>query len=273
MPDFVERGVKVHCLDGRRELDPRWTLRLRALVRDRSIDLVHTHMPYVAAGARLAVRDRRVRFVHTEHNLWDRYRRPTRWANMATYSRNRAVIAVSEAVAESIHPPRWSAGRGIPPVEVVRHGADLASICEGPQARRIARERLAVPDHALVIGSVGNFTEKKDHATLHRGVRGGDAERSDVVLVLVGTGPLEEDVRRLTRDLAIEDRVLFTGHAERRLRDPARFRPLLAQLAVRRPADRSPRGDGHGRPPGSHRRRGDPRGDRDRCRRAARIAR
>jgi glycosyltransferase involved in cell wall biosynthesis len=211
VPDFVARGVKVHCLDGRRELDPRWTLRLRALVRDRSIDLLHTHMPYVAAGARLAVRDPHVRFVHTEHNLWDRYRRPTRWANMATYARNRSVIAVSEAVARTIHPPRWSAGRAMPPVEVVRHGADLASICEGPRARTIARERLAIPDEALVIGCVGNFTEKKDHATLLNACSMVMRERSDLFLVLVGTGPLEQNVRQLAGELEIDERVLFTG--------------------------------------------------------------
>ena len=105
----------MHCLDNRHPADLRWAARLRKLVNERAIDLVHTHMPYVAAGARLSV-PRRVPMVHTEHNLWDRYRRPTRWANAATYPRNAAVIAVSDAVARSIDVPPWLIVRR-PPVK------------------------------------------------------------------------------------------------------------------------------------------------------------
>jgi glycosyltransferase involved in cell wall biosynthesis len=66
-----------------------------------------------------------------------------------------------------------------------------------------------------VVGSVGNFTAKKDQATLLRAVAevpaadlggGGDA-----VLVLVGLGPLEGELRALARDLGIAERVVFAG--------------------------------------------------------------
>ncbi len=68
-------------------------------------DLVHTHMPVPAVAARL-VAGASTAVVHTEHNVWQRYRRPTYWANALTYRRNDAVIAVSEAVAASMDPRR-----------------------------------------------------------------------------------------------------------------------------------------------------------------------
>ena len=68
--------MPVHCLDARRPTSVAWLGRLRRLVRDRDIDVVHTHMP-LHRGWRpaLALPGRRPVFVHTEHNLWDRYRR------------------------------------------------------------------------------------------------------------------------------------------------------------------------------------------------------
>ncbi len=123
VPDLQARGVPVHCLGTRRLSDLRWLARLRALLTAGRYDIVHTHAPAVAAGARL-VAPRSSVLVHTEHNVWDRYRLPTRWANLVTFPRNRAVIAVSHGVEASIHRPRWVPARRWPPVEVVIHGVE-----------------------------------------------------------------------------------------------------------------------------------------------------
>ncbi len=208
VPDFEARGLTVHCLDNRHPLDPRWTGRLRALVRSREFDIVHTHMPYVAAGARIAVASN-VTFVHTEHNVWDRYRTPTRWANLATYGRNARVIAVSQAVADSIRVPSW-ASRRPPPVEVVRHGADLAAIRRGEEARSHARRALGLDDDEVVVGSVANFTAKKDQRTLLAAVALLRDRGRRLRLVLVGSGPLEHELRAFATELRLRD-VLFTG--------------------------------------------------------------
>jgi glycosyltransferase involved in cell wall biosynthesis len=205
--DIEATGTEVVCLDAPRPTSVAWLPRLRRLVRERAIDVVHTHMPLPAVAARLALPGRRPAFVHTEHNMWDRYRRPTRWANAATYRRNARVIAVSDGVAGSI--------RSSVPVEVVVHGTDPSLAVTGEAARAAARADLGVAPDARVVGSVGNFTAKKDQATLLRAVAevpaadlggGGDA-----VLVLVGLGPLEGELRALARDLGIAERVVFAG--------------------------------------------------------------
>src|SRR5438445_63662 len=53
---LAELGVPAACLDGRRELDPRWVGRLRDLVRAEDIDVVHVPSPLAAALARPARR-------------------------------------------------------------------------------------------------------------------------------------------------------------------------------------------------------------------------
>ena len=209
VPEFERLGVPVHCLGASRVLDVRWISRLRNLVRQGEFDLVHTHMPYAALGARM-ISSPRPLIIHTEHNTWETYRAPTRWANRLTYSRNAAVIAVSHAVAASIRPAPFV--HPWPPVQVIHHGAELSAVSAPTRASRAhARSTLGIPQGALVVGSVGNFTPKKDHRNLlyamarvvwrHRGVQ----------LVLVGSGPLERELRDIVRSMGLAERVVFAG--------------------------------------------------------------
>jgi glycosyltransferase involved in cell wall biosynthesis len=202
--DIEADGVPVHCLEAPRPASLGWTRRLRRLVDDRGFDLVHTHMPLTAAAARLALPGATPVFVHTEHNLWDRYRPPTRWANRLTYGRNAAVIAVSESVARSIRSRRA-------PVEVVTHGADLAGVRRGAAARATARDELGLSADDVVVGTVANFTVKKDQATLLRAMAALGRDRPTVRLVLVGSGPLEAELRHRAADLGLAGRAAFVG--------------------------------------------------------------
>jgi glycosyltransferase involved in cell wall biosynthesis len=199
VPEVEAAGVPVHCLDAPHATSVAWLGRLRRLVRERDIALVHTHMPAPAVAARLALPGRAPAFVHTEHNLWDRYRPATRWANRLTYGRNAAVIAVSAAVARSVGGTR-------PAPEVVVHGVEPPA--GPPTGPAEARSRLGLDGSGPVVGTVGNFTAKKDHATL---VQALSALPADVRLVLVGLGPLEADLRALVAREGLAEQVTFAG--------------------------------------------------------------
>lgn len=192
--EACDAGASVTCLGtGRSSFDPRWIVRLARLLRAERYDMVHTHAPLPAAVARLLA-PRRTAFVHTEHNLWARYRPLTRLANALTWRRNRHVFAVSDSVADSV-------GRTGPTVEVVVQGIDLARFSPGPHARARARRMLGIADDAVVVGTVGNLVAKKDHSTLVRAARELDRDfissgrRAHVELVIVGSGPLAGEIR------------------------------------------------------------------------------
>jgi glycosyltransferase involved in cell wall biosynthesis len=175
-------------------------------VRQHDIAVVHTHMPLPAVMARLVLPPARrggPAFVHTEHNMWGRYRWPTRWANRLTYRRNAAVIAVSDGVAQSI--------KSKVPVEVVIHGIDSTAMHHGAEARTAARLALDLGRDAPVIGTVGNFTAKKDQATLIDAFAQVHAGRADAKLLLVGLGPLEDQLRAQASRLGLAGAVVFTG--------------------------------------------------------------
>lgn len=205
VPELESLGHAVHCLAGRFDGNPGWVRRLRQLTVERRYDIVHTHMPVPAVAARLVLPRSGPRLVHTEHNVWSRYRRLTRWSNAVTYGRNDAVIAVSDAVAASI-PPRHSAR-----VRVVRHGIDLGQFESGPGTHAAARRILDLSADAFVVGTVANFTPKKDQRTLLDAFARFRSVRTDSILVLVGTGPLEHELHHQARALGIERSVRFTG--------------------------------------------------------------
>lgn len=209
VPSLGDAGIRTHCIGTGMWGRFTWPWRLRRLVRRRGFDVVHTHMPVPAVAARLLLRPRAPRLVHTEHNTWRRYRWATYAANRVTYALNDHVIAVSKAVAESIVPGPLPHRRPLPPVEVLIHGIDADR--QRPGSRPAARRLLGLPEDAVVIGTVGNLTPKKDQSTLLCAFRALHDSHPHSRLVVVGTGPLRPALERQARELGLQGSVLFAG--------------------------------------------------------------
>jgi glycosyltransferase involved in cell wall biosynthesis len=208
--DLTELGIPLHCLEGQRTVEPRWPRRLHQLLQDGAYDLVHTHSPVPAVAARVLA-PRSTRFVHTEHNTWASYVWQTRVANAATFGRNSTVLAVSAAVASSIATSRCMVLGSRPPIEVLHHGVELALAPRGAAARREARQSLGLAADALVLGMVASFTDRKDHAGLIAAVDEVRVEFRDLVLLLVGSGPLEATLRAEVDRRGMSGHVRFLG--------------------------------------------------------------
>jgi glycosyltransferase involved in cell wall biosynthesis len=196
-------GLPVHCLGAA------WPARLRRLVRTRQIDLVHAHSPLLAAAARVVLPGG-VRLVYTEHGMWGSYHPATHWANLVTYWRNDHVFAVSDEVHRSIRYPRLLRRLPMPPLETLHHGVEVPTAQNG--AARELRAELGIPVDAPVVGSIGGFRREKGHRDLLQAARHVlDAEPS-ARFVLVGTGPLEAEVREQARRLGLDGHVAFAGY-------------------------------------------------------------
>ena len=202
-------GLPVHCLDGARGAG--WIGRLRRVVHDREIDLVHGHSPYVAIGTRVGLRGRsRPRMVYTEHNVWEAYHRATYWGNLLTYPRSDHVFAVSDHVLASIRYPLPLRFLRMPTVETLHHGVDPAAV-RGWESSDGVREELGIPDDAPLVGTVANFRPSKGHAVLLEAAVRVRRAIPKVRFVLVGLGPLESEIRRRARELGLDGTVVFAG--------------------------------------------------------------
>lgn len=202
-------GLPVHCLNGARGAG--WIHRLRGMVRERGIDLIHDHSPYVAIGTRLGIpRHGGPRLVYTEHNVWEAYHRATYWGNILTYRRSDHVFAVSDHVRASIRYPRFLQFLPMPPVETLHHGLDPVAVHRWGSSEGV-REELGIPEDALVVGTVANFRPSKGHTILLEAAVKVREAIPGVRFVLVGHGPLESDIRRRAQELGLDGTVVFAG--------------------------------------------------------------
>lgn len=204
VPDFERLGAPVHVLS--RGRTP-WPLALRSLLASSRYDVVHSHSPLVASAVRLiapTIRPR-PRLVYTEHNSWDPYSVPTRWANRLTYRADDAQVAVSVAARASI-PPRLRSR-----VQVIDHGIDLEAVASHRAGRQAARRSLGISDDQVLIGTVANMRPEKNYEGFLRVARAVVERRPHVRFVSIGQGPLLEDMRELSHRLRLDGKVDLIG--------------------------------------------------------------
>jgi len=187
VPDLAANGIDVVCIGG-----GRWSLnaptRLRRLIRSWHPALIHAHLPTTGILARLMAS---APVVYTEHNLASSYRPASRILNRLTYGRNREVIAVSHAVAESL------AGYPGPVPHVIPNGVIVTATEE---ARRRVREELEIePDQPLVV-HVGNIRPWKGHATLIKAAHLLQESIPGVAIVSIGAEKHPGDLDRVRRE-------------------------------------------------------------------------
>jgi glycosyltransferase involved in cell wall biosynthesis len=218
--ELEQNGLRVYCLNGARGIG--WVARLKQLISEEEVELVHAHSPYVAIGSRIGLGNAGPRLVYTEHNVWERYRRATYWGNLLTFPRNDHVFCVSEQVKLSIRLPKIFRFRRMPPIETLHHGIDLKQVVGWGSTDGI-REGLGIPAEAPVVGTVANFKAHKGYEYLLKAAALVKREASDTRFVLVGQGPVEKRAREQAHGLALDGMVTFAGFREDAPRVTATF--------------------------------------------------
>ena len=213
VPEFEVAGVPVHCLDSRFDPDPLAALRLGRLLRQRNVDLLHSHSPYPAVFGRLASPFAGVgALVHTEHNMPRAHRRTTRVANRLTYPLSNATIAVSREVSDAVSDVRFLRP---PALQVIYGGVDEAALeLVDDAATARARSRFGIPEGHRVIGNVAHLRAQKGHAFFVQAARFILDDEPETTFVLIGREKEPGYVKTLEAqagELGISERIIFTG--------------------------------------------------------------
>jgi glycosyltransferase involved in cell wall biosynthesis len=123
--------------------------------------------------------------------------------------RSTAVTAVSKSAKELL-----TELTGLDPdrAHVIDNGVDceLFAPCSDAQEKASLRLELDLPTNGLLFCCVAGLRRVKGHRTLVHAFAEAEPSR-DVYLVLVGTGPEEEELKRLTQRLGLAEKVLFLG--------------------------------------------------------------
>ncbi len=191
------RGHEIRLLPMACPYDARVLLRLRRLVREERVTLVHTHNYRATLIAALALPG--IPLLNTCHGpivdptcrlrLWQR-------AELVAMRRSRAVVAVAE------HVRAWLLARGLPEnrVHTIHNGYAPADNADGP-----SRADLGIPEGATLYLYAGRLAPGKGLETFLDALAG----MADTTALIVGDGPLREALTAQAQASGIH--ATFTG--------------------------------------------------------------
>ena len=196
------RGVETFVMHKGKGFDVRVVFALRRLLREQSIDVLHTHNFAPLIYGSLAARLCGIGTVNTRHGRAALKTHPLIWALTDR------VVAVSEdARYELVRHNRIRPDK----VRVVINAIDLTRSKGALAPTRNRRLELGLPAEAPLCGIVGRLSPEKDHRTLLGAIEVLRKSGSTAHLVIVGGGPLEGELKSLARSLGLDDCVHFMG--------------------------------------------------------------
>lgn len=232
VPAIEALGATVVCFKANNNLQ--MFLKVNAIcryVREHQIDVIHSHLPWAGVIARLVGKRTGVPVVYTEHNKWERYNKVTYWLNKVSFGWQDAAVAVSNDVQQSIRKNAGSttfselnleddshAGRQVK--KDSKHKTYLLNILNGVNTAHFVhdaaaglhiRRELGIPADAPVIGTVAVFRFQKRLDVWIEIVAEILKEVPDAHFIIVGAGPLKDELLAKRAALRLEERLHMPG--------------------------------------------------------------
>ncbi len=179
-------------------------------------DVIHAHHPFLLGDTALRLAATYgVPVVFTHHTLYDQY---THYLGGESAALSRmaieiavgycnlvdGVIAPSESVATMLREHGVTV-----PIEVIPTGVDTARFAEGDGlAFRAAHD---IPRQAFVVGHVGRLAPEKNLSFLASAVAEFLASEPQAYFMIVGTGPLEDEIKATFEERSLSNRLRMVG--------------------------------------------------------------
>ncbi len=94
----------------------------------------------------------------------------------------------------------------------IHNGVDAELFRPDPQLRTLARREFAYTDEHLVCGIAARLVPAKGHEYLFRAAHQLRSDWPQLRVLVLGEGSLEAELRRLSHELGLEDRIHFAGY-------------------------------------------------------------
>jgi glycosyltransferase involved in cell wall biosynthesis len=195
----------------RHSFDPAVWRKLRQVIADRRIDLVHAHDYKTDLLALLLSRTTGVRALATAHGWTGHSARERKLyypADKRLLARFPRLIAVSSDIAREL------VAHGADPrrVTTVLNAIDHRQFFRDPARVAAARAALGLEPRHVAIGAVGRLEPQKRFDLLLEAFAVLQIERPELRLIIAGDGSLRDALERQRRALGLSESVVLTGH-------------------------------------------------------------
>lgn len=186
---------------------------MQSLLRERSYDLIHVHTPAAAFLTRLAARELHVPVLYTAHGFHFYKGAPLKnWLvyynmeHMASYW-TAGIIVLNDEDLQSAKKFGFKEGENLFYVPGVGIDLELYRKVDNP----LTKETLGLPADAKIAACIAEFTSNKNHIQLIKAWRIVKNHLPNAVLLLVGKGEYQEQVRDSVVKLDLIKNVYFAG--------------------------------------------------------------
>ncbi len=188
-------GFPVAEVKVRSKVDPFAITRMAKVIRERRIDVVHTHLSTSSVNGTLAARLAKVPSVATVHGM----------SSKMSFLTATRLIAVSHQVKSHLMQQGMPASR----IDVVYNGLDTGDIQTNTDE---VRTRLGLLDVGPILGTVSRVTPLKGIDSAIRTVAHLRPEFPNLRYLIVGDGDAQESCQTLAAELGVAENVIFYGY-------------------------------------------------------------
>ena len=204
-PDVADFEVPITNLGGQSRFDLKAYRNLRRLLA--GVDVIHTHQNFVGSAARIVGKTTDVKIVNTEHNDHHYFTHLQNLVNAPTLPLADCIVTNSQATLNSF---RWYERPVVQMTDtrVVYNGVDLGRIDAQEPADSFGDDP--------VIVTVGALIDQKNQALLIQAMEEVLEQFPNAKLVIVGDGPLREELERMANEIGVASNVIFAGYVPTR---------------------------------------------------------
>jgi glycosyltransferase involved in cell wall biosynthesis len=176
-------------------------------IRKEKIELIHCHLPWAGFLGRWIHLRTGIPVIYTEHNIQDRYHFITRTLNKFSFNFQTHVVAVSNDVATSIQ-------KSIHPkinVQTILNGVNTDRFIRHKASGVELRNQFGISAHQPLIGTIAVFRFQKrlkEWITVFKKIH---QQFPDVRGVIIGDGPLKEEILQHLQSEGMEPYILMPG--------------------------------------------------------------
>lgn len=214
--DLEEMGVKVFECPLNKNNIYSFPLRFSKLIKMVKPDLIHSHVNFSifwqVLGMKLGGVSRIVFTQHNEYPSWKKtiFSRVRIWAYfLVTWHWISAYTTVSDGVRKNISS---LSKRSVDDFQVIYNPVDLSTFFPDLTLREKARSEWQINKDQFVIGNVARFAEQKGHIYLIQAAKIVLEKCPGCRFVLVGDGPLRQEIETQIHQLGLDDSFLILGH-------------------------------------------------------------
>lgn len=182
---------------------------LKKILKENNYEIVHSHINTLSIFSLFAAYKAKVpiRIAHS-HSTTNKKEKKKNILKQAF--RPFSKLFATHYFACTEHAGKWMFGDK-EYIYILNNAIDLDKYKYNNDIRNSLRKKLNISDDTLVIGHIGRFVEQKNHKFLIDIFNEIHKKNNNSILLLIGQGPLESDIKDKVNKLGLNNSVLFLG--------------------------------------------------------------